>query len=403
MRAKDSKQKMIPGIPLKRGARLLVVFPLFCLLFFWPPFLRAETKGELEQSEVLAIGTGAIHEGNMALAKKNAISNALIKGVEDYLMRRLGSHGVINNFERLVQGVIPKAREEIQNFNILAEGKIGDEYKVLVRLRINEEVIDQRLRQTGLIHAEGPPIKVLFLVSEASEERVSCWWNDPENNPALSPTELALYKAFQERGFIPINRTLTTPETEYFKELRSPELEDEDIFILGRLFSADVVIYGQSETADPKGVALRLKAFDVDKGRQVCENSQAQELESDLRGAEGMSVTLERLVNRVAGELAPAVIKVLTADSTKVHRLAITVRGLKTLRQVKEIRDFLRSEVKGVESVRLSRIKKNSISFDVESRGDKKRFLDSILNHKKLPFKLSPVRTEDGDIVLTVV
>ena len=236
-----------------------------------------------------------------------------------------------------------------------------------------------------------------------SEGLISYWWNDPEINPALTPTELALYKVFQERGFVPINRTLTTPEVESFKELRAPELEEEDILLLGRLFSADVVIYGRSEMADEKEVTLTLKAYDVRRGNQICEDSQAEEVESDLGSEEGITITLERLANRVAGQLTPTIIQILTADSVKIHYLEVTIRGVENPRQVKEFRDFLRNDVTGIESVKQTRIRKNSVSFEVEYRGGRKRFLDRILKHKGPPFSLDLVQTEDEQIVLTAI
>ncbi len=387
----------------KNGVRLFQCYFLLCLFFLWTPFLPAESKGEEVQDEIFSIGTGPIEKGNVALAKKKAISNALIKGVEDYLLRRLGSHGVINNFERLVRGVIPGAREEIENFHILAEENIGKKYKIFVRMKINKKVIDQRLRQAGLIHTEGPPIRVLFLVSETSEGAVSYWWNAPGTNPALTATELALFKIFQERGFIPINRTLTAPEVESFDELRSPVLEQNDILVLGRLFSADVVIHGQSEMADGKEIILTLAAYDVHKGNQLYEDTQTENIEGDPEDDETGALALERLTNRVAGQMAPALIQILSAERAKPQHLEITVRGIKTPRHIKEFRDFLREHVKGIESVTQSRVRKNSASFEVEFRGDKKSFLDNILNHKDSPFPLDFVETQNDQIVLTVV
>ena len=374
-----------------------------CLLFLCIPFLRAETGEELGEGEVFAIGTGTIHAGNLALAKKAAISNALMKGVENYLMHRLGSHGVINNFKRLVRGVIPGAKEQTENFYILAEGKIGEEYKVFVRLRINKKVMDEKLRLSGLVHAEGPPIKVLFLVSEIKEGAISYWWNDPELHPGLTLTELALHSVFQERGFAPINRALAAPETEYFKELKSYDLGDEEILILGRLFSADVVIYGQSEIADERGVALTLKVYDVKLEDPICEDTRAEQVESGVEGNEGIIAILQRLANKLAGELGPTIIGSLTAVSAKIHHLEVTLRGLESYKQVRGFRDFLRGDVRGIKSVRQTRIKRNSISFEVEFRGDSNRFLDRLLNHKDLPFPLNFVETEDEKIVLTAI
>lgn len=388
------------ALPRKCGKQF-VGYALLCLLFLCSPFLHAETERPLVKDEVFTIGTATIHEGNLALAKKRAISDALMKGVESYLINRLGGHGMINNFQRLVQGVIPGAREQIENFHILAEEKIGEEYKVLVGLRINKVVIDERLRLAGLVHTEGPPIKVLFLVSEMKDGTTSYWWNNPEIQPSLSATELALFSVFQERGFAPINRTLTTPEIEYFIEPRSPDLEDEDILVLGRLFSADVVVYGQSQITGKEGVSLSLKAYDLHQEIKLCEASRTEEVESGPGGDEGIIATLQRLINRLAGDLSPTIIQSVTAESTKVHHLKVTLKGLGSYKQLTAFRGFLRGNVKGIKSVKETRITRNSVSYEVEFRGDRDRFLDRVLNHKDLPFPFNLVRSEDGRIILT--
>ena len=140
----------------------------FCLTcLFAVPLFADNPEGGRHENEVYAIGTGKIVQGNLAVAKRKAIESASGKGLEVYLIRRLGSQGMVNNFQRIVQEVIPRSADAFENFNILAEEQMEPYYQILVRFRINEKVMDETLREAGVVYTEGPPVKVLFLVQKA--------------------------------------------------------------------------------------------------------------------------------------------------------------------------------------------------------------------------------------------
>ncbi|MBW1769236.1 MAG: hypothetical protein JRJ65_19595, partial [Deltaproteobacteria bacterium] len=232
--------------PLPKGILARTIFGLYIFSVLTFSSSAAGMEMKVEQNEILVIGTGIVVDGNVAKAKKTAISEALVKGIEEYLARRLGSQGMINNFPGLVHDVIPGAREEIENFHILAEDQTDSHYKILVRLKVNERMIEEKLKEIGLVLMEGPAIKILFLVSqlESRKGEVSYWWKDPGGDSGLTPTELALHRVFQERGFSPISRLLNVPEEDFSSEMMVLDLSDEDVIRWGRAFSADVVIYG---------------------------------------------------------------------------------------------------------------------------------------------------------------
>ena len=365
----------------KQACKTISICCLLHLFFLGVPFLHPETEGKPSENEVFAIGTGVIVSGNLARAKENAISQALMKGVEIYLVRRLGSQGVANNFQRLIQEIIPKAEEDIENFHILAEDQIGAKWKVLVRLRINDKVLDERLRQSGIVFTEGPPVKLLFLVSETRGESVSYWWRDPEIRSSLSPTELALHNVFQERGFNPVNRVLSVPEAEYTEHMRSPELQDVDVLRWGTLFSAGVVIYGQAEVIEEKEVSISLEAFDVSQGKRICQDILSEPVLEGPEGRERIIETLERAVKLLAARLTPTIIRSSAADQEMISRVEITLKGLSSYKQFRLFRDFLRRDVTGVKSVRQTRVRKDSMSIAVEFKGDKYELKVSIMSN----------------------
>ena len=373
-----------------------------CLFFSSVHCLCAETGEKQEQNEVIAFGTCSITNGNMALAKTCAISNALMKGLEKYILFRLGRQGVVNNFQRVVQEIIPRAKEEIENFNILSEYKNDNEYNVLVHLRINESLIDDRLREAALVLSDYQAIKVLFLVSETKEGVLSFWWQDPEAHSALSLIELALHNEFQKRGFSPINRTSGLPNNELTEDLRSADLSDASILQWGKLFLADVVLYGKSDSVDKKDILLTIRAFDVNKGLEICEGMQSEQVDQTIEDRGKVIETLDRLVNRLATQISPFIIRSVTSDWGKIYTFGIILENLSTFKQSKIFKDFLIGDVTGVKSVVQTNVRKNSISFTVDFQGDKDKFIQRVLNHENLPFPMDFNITEDGKILFEI-
>jgi hypothetical protein len=388
---------------LKQSAKRTLIFFILCLFLPEAAFLHAETEDKSSENEVLAIGTGIIVSGNLARAKESAVSQALIRGVENYLLRRLGKQGVANNFQRLIQEIIPKAEEDIENFHILAEDQTGAKCKVLVRLRINGKFLNERLRQAGIVFVDGPPLKLLFLVSETRGGNVSCWWRDPEIRSALTPTELALHSLFQERGFRPINRVMSVPEAEYTEDMLSAGLQDIGILKWGTLFSADVVIYGQAEVVEEKEVSISLEAFDVSKGMRICQDTLSEPVIEGPQGREKIIETIDRAVKLLAARLTPTIIRLSAFDREMINRVEVTIKGLTNFKQLRLIRDFLRTDVKGVKSVRQTRIRKDSISIAIEFTGDKYELLDRVLNHANLPLELNIHQTGEDEFLLTLL
>jgi hypothetical protein len=363
---------------------------------------RVNTK--LEQHEILVIGTGTIRDGNVAKARKMAIAEALVKGVEEYLGRRLGSETMINNFPRLLQDVIPRAREQIENFHILAEERMDKEYKILVRVKVNDKVMEEKLREIGVIFMEGPSIKVLFLVSqtETREGKTLYWWKDPETNSALSLVELALHRVFQERGFQPISRLLRTPEGDYSPEMRALDLSDEGAIRWGELFSADVVVRGRCEIIGGDEVSIILKALHVEHSIMIGRDRQSERMADGAGEMEQMVKTIEIAVNNLASRLTPEIMTAIELPETETAQLSLTLKGLRSFRQFGEFKDFLEKKVPGVKSVRQTRLRGNSVSVAVEFLGDEKKFVERVSNHEKLPFKADWAMTEEGKIVVLI-
>ena len=381
-----------------------ILFVLCFAFFFNSSFLSAEMPRKVDHEEILVIGTGTIVDGNVANARKIAISRALVRGVEQYLARRLGNQGMVNNFRKLIQEVIPRAREEIENFHILAEEQIDQDYKILVRLKVNEKMMEEELRSVGLILREGPPIKILFLISQIEHQKgiFFYWWRDPESDSPLTPTELALYRIFEEHGFSPMRRLLNVPEGDYSPEMKMLDLSDEDAIKWGMLFSADVVIHGRCEIIEEKEISVILKILDVKKSAIISQDNQMEMIDEGIGNIEKILQTMETAINKLVVRVSPIIIKAMEVPETNTNQLEIALKGLRNFKQFKQLKEFIEKDIWGVKSVKQTKVKDNSIYILVEFTGDENRFLETLANHQNIPFQVEVTRIAEGGVIINL-
>ena len=304
----------------------------------------------------------------------------------------------MNHFSRLIHDVLPHAREDIENFQILAEEQIGNRYKLLVRVRVNEKLINEKLREMGLFFVEGPPIRVLFLVSqiESPKGEIACWWTNPTNGSDLTPTELALHRVFQERGFQPINRLMNLPDVAFPEEIKEIDLSDEGALKWGNIFSADVVISGKCEIVPGDEVSIFLKALAVKTGVTLYQERQTDRIEEHAGGTEKIVQSIERTISRMMVKLGPLMIKTAEASEIRINQCEIVLEGLRKFKQIGELKDFLLKNIAGVQSVIQTRAEGNSISLAVRFAGDVDKFVTMISGHEKFPFP-AEIKKEQAD------
>lgn len=379
----------------------LFIFELILLLAFISRVQYVECSEKADKIEILVIGSGTIIDGNIAAARKDAISDALLKGVEEYLTRYLGSQIMINSFPRLINNVIPGAKDEIVNFNILAEERGDKQYKILVRVKVNEGQMEEKLNRSGIIYRDVPPVKFLFLVSQmdSQDKDVIYWWNDPDRNSPMTSTELLLHRVFQECGFNPVNRLSNAPKDRYSDDMRKLDLTDDDAVEWGRLYSSDVVIVGKSEIIDNEMVSLSLKSIDVKKRIIINEDFQKEQINQYGNEREQITDTLARAINTIVTRLSPAIIGSFE-KTDEVIMIDVELRGIRSLDQLIDFSDFLKKKIEGVKAVMEKRIRANSMNLTVEFSGDEETFIDRVKGHEGFPFISVLNRKEGGGLII---
>jgi hypothetical protein len=384
---------------LLMGRLKSVLFYSFYLtsIFFFNLLVSDGASGS-EKIDIITVGEGKIKGNNTAEAKNEAIADALKKGMEEYLFQHLGNQAMIGNFSVLINEVTPTAGQEIENFHILAEEKKGEKYSILVRVKVNEKLIEQRLRELGVVNVETGSIKVLFLVSQVkdSSKDVSYWWKDPDASTALTTAELKLYNAFQEQGLEPVNRLANTPEEKYSENMKNQELTKDDAIGWGKIYSADVVIKGKAALSAGNAVSVDLEAINVADGALIGKAGRNEPMNPADQGDARFANAVGAAVNNDAVQLSPGILMLSKKSNADLNKIDIMMRDVNNFEELRLFIKFLEEEISGIKSVVQSRIKGPVIGLSVEYSGSRDALLNKLKGNRNLPLQAEIAADGEG-------
>jgi len=307
--------------------------------------------------------------------------------VEEYLVQRLGHQGMADNFQRLYEDILSRAKEQIQDYQVIKEFATDNYVRVLIKARINTAVLEAVLENMGLREKGTIQIDVLFLVSgKGKGSSASGWWTNPSVHTSLSLTELFLSQVFEESGFRVINRSFFPPEEGYDEDMLQISLADEDAVKWGKLLSAQMVITGEATVSGEEMASVYLRAIRVADGATIAQGFREGKA-SDNQGGEGAAV--ESAINKWARDMVPYIEDAFKSAEEAVNQITITLRGLRSYKELHDIKEFFAGNFPEVKSVIERRLKRELVSVSIKLQGDARGLAKRALNHPKKPFLFS--------------
>jgi len=382
------------------------ILPGVLLFVFLFPF-DLQTAGVAfgsEKTDILSLGEGRIKGNNVADARKEAISDALKKGVMEYLYQYLGLQGMVSNFSILINNIIPDAADKIENYYIVAEEKNGENYSILAQVKINEKLMEQQLKEMGIFRVETNSIKVLFMVSQEniSGKEVLFWWNNPEGNPALTTAEIKLNNIFRQQGFLPVDIATNFSIENISEDMKLLDISNEAIMKWGKAFSADVIVKGSCKITANNTIILDLTSINAADGKTICRGSQTEQMNLSESNEDRLMNALEKIINNIAIQFGPEIIKSFKKKEETKNNILITLKNVNNLKEVSVLKKFLEENFSDIKSVIQSRIKGNSMDLSIDYIGIKDAFINKFKSYKGWPFQFTITDGEGGGLVLNI-
>jgi hypothetical protein len=334
--------------------------------------------------ERIVTGTGVIINENVALARNEAISQAFLKAIEEYVIQRLKSQDMANSFQRLDEEILSKTKEEIQDYQIISEFSTDRYVRILMKVRVNKAILERKLEKIELRDLDITQIDVLFLVSEKKEGSSAIyWWGDPTNQTSLTQTELFLSQVFENKGFRVINRSFFPPEESYDESMLHLNLTNEAAVKWGRLLSAQVVIAGEANLYSKAKASVFFKAIKVIDGTVVTQGYRERTLNGSITDDQS---AIEVAINSWANDMISYLIDAAQPTQEARNQIIITIKDFKDFREFLNFKEFLKANFPEIKSVLERRLEKGLVKLFVEVKGNPKGLANKILNHSKRPF-----------------
>ena len=362
---------------------LFLVFLCLALHLLIKDSLAQERK-EPAPGERIVTGTGIIAEENIALARSEAISQAFSKALEEYLIQRLGSQGMANNFQRLDEEILSTTKDGIQDYQLISEFMTDRYVRVLMKVRVNEAVVEQKLKHMGLSKSDTIQIDVLFLVSEKKKGSSAIyWWGDPSRHTSLTQTDLSLSRAFEDRGFRIINRSFFPPEGSYDKGMLNAKLSVEEAVKWGKLLSAQIVIAGEANLYRASKASVFLRAVKVADGTVIAQGYREGIVNSSGGGEES---AIDMAIKRWAKDMIPYVIEGREPSKKGIRELIIRIIGVNSLGEFLLLKKYLQDNFAEIKSVLEKSLRKDVIEVALKVQGDVTSLAQKVQNHPERPF-----------------
>ncbi|MBW2005709.1 MAG: hypothetical protein JRI72_14130 [Deltaproteobacteria bacterium] len=334
--------------------------------------------------ERIVTGTGVIVNENVALARNEAISQAFLKAIEEYVIQRLKSQDMANSFQRLDEEILSKTKEEIQDYQIISEFSTDRYVRILMKVRVNKAILERKLDKIELRDLDATQIDVLFLVSEKKEGSSAIyWWGDPTNQTSLTQTELFLSQVFENKDFRVINRSFFPPEESYDESMLHLNLTNEAAVKWGRLLSAQVVIAGEANLYSKAKASVFFKAIKVIDGTVVTQGYRERTLNGSITDDQS---AIEVAINSWANDMISYLIDAAQPTQEARNQIIITIKDFKDFREFLNFKEFLKANFPEIKSVLERRLEKGLVKLFVEVKGNPKGLANKILNHSKRPF-----------------
>lgn len=346
-------------------------------------------------AEIGSVGTAVVSGENEARAREDAMADAVFRALVQYLTEGLGAEVMQDNYSRIKENVFPKAAELAENFLILAEDRTGSSLSVLLRVRFNDNLVEELLRDAGVPLEAEHERRILLMAAEGTDGRYSFWWQDPSAHFSLSPVELAVRKAFEQRRLEHVDLGVMTAG-EIIPSLKVRHLDESRLAEWGTLYGADFVLYGSSDLYAEGELVLSLKAVSAADGRILAETSRFGKAEGPVLEAADLVSVMNSVAAEVADVLAPAMLG-LDASESGTRVVSVVFEGADVLADSPPLQRYMEEDLSAVTRVRSTRLGRSRVVFEVTYRGDP-RLLAERLAGQEAPFPMRPTFDADGAI-----
>lgn len=379
------------GISVGRAIFYAGIFAFVCLSgAAWSDRALAQTQ------TVVAEGMAGV-QGDPAIARDNAIQDALRKAVEQAVGTMVASETLVENFQVVKDNIYNKSTGYIKEYKIVKESPGKDLHTVTISAVVGTGDLKNDLGALGLLQARMGKPRTLFMIAEQNigQEILLYWWGYWGKGGAafagqsveMAVSETALKEEFANKGFNVIDISAVTGKFEISNAYRIADLTDTGAREIGRKMGAEIIVKGKALAKEGPRTAgssvgsyladITVSAVRVDNG-QVLGSARGQGVARHVAQHVGGNNALEQAARNVADKLIDQITAKWTGETSGGQLIQLTIRGLSGMKDLVKIKEFLRGKVRGVQNVIQRSFEKGEAVLEVDAKSSAQQVGDEL-------------------------
>jgi len=345
--------------------------------------------------QVKATGEAAIYGGDKSQARDRALSDAMRKAVEQAVGTVVSSETITQNFELISDKIFSKSKGYVRKYKILSEKSAEGVVRVKIEAVVSTADLSSDLDGIlAVLRAKDMP-RILVMVSEQNvgQGGPSFWWKGGGFSMSLDAVENAFMEAWLPKGFKFVDRqalsghvsagpalTVAAPGAAAVKEFAVKT--GADVVVVGQAVANDVGTIMGSQLHSIRG-NCSVRVFNLDSGEVIATSTQTA-VAGHIDPTTGGTQALSKVAKKVAKDLLGKILQHWKSEIASGTTVNVTISNVKKSRYLRDLREFLKSEIRGVSAVRQRSYRKKVAMFEVDISA-KPEDLATELEEKKFP------------------
>ncbi len=336
-----------------------------------------------------ADGIANIVAGNTAIARDEAINNALKKAVEHGVETIVSAEIIPINSQLLNDNIYSKTDGYISNYRIVSEKTTGNLYQVTIEANVETIGLKKDLTTLGMVTSKNNIPKVLIMVAEKNigQSFYSFWWSRTFDQADITISELSLNQNLSDRDFDIINYSMISEDRDIPDMFRVYNLANSSVQAIGNLYGADLVIYGKATARIAelkKSILMKSARADVsfiavDTGSgEVIASVKNHGLASHINAVTAGENSLMKAIAGIAKEFLSQVADNWNEDTDQKTKIKMVISNIKSFANFVKYKKILQNQIPGVQMLHQRGFSRGSALLDLEMKGSSQNLADEL-------------------------
>ncbi|HAP66417.1 MAG TPA: hypothetical protein DCQ99_01075 [Nitrospinae bacterium] len=383
----------------------LLYYSVFCLLssVFWvsPSYSQQITTITVE-------GIGAVVKGDLAIAKDNALNDALRKAVEQAVGTLVQAQTLVDKYQLISDEIYTKSQGYIKKYTIISERPDLNQGILKVTIQANVSIGDIRndLNAIGLlIERKGKP-RMMVIIDEKIGGAESGY------SANLSESETVIIQKFTEKGFNFVDEATVKKNMKRNMALQAIGGDDNAAASIGLEYGAEVVIIGSAVAKlAGKGIAgtemksihasITARAIRADTGEIISSASEKGAI-AHLDETAGGALAIKKAGEKLASSLIDQIIAKWSGEVGGQTTVQLTVSGIDFV-SLNKFKTIIQSQVRGVLKLNQRSFTAGVAVIDVETKTNAQSMAEELAMKNFETFKVEIIGLSSNKIDIKVI